>query len=156
MNNDLKYALQGVLLVIVFLIVVKVVDYSLSVQLLPEAEETNTDSYQPSSKNTNSKGKQLFLLNCAACHAVNKTLVGPALVGIEERVPDKKILYQWIRNNQKVLQSGNPYFIDLYNKYNKMPMNSFPSLTDEEIESILNFIKEESPQKSEPAPVARR
>ncbi len=51
-------------------------------------------------------GKALFAQNCASCHAVNKDLTGPALKGVEDRWPDKKLLYKWIRNNQEVIKSG--------------------------------------------------
>jgi cytochrome c553 len=86
-------------------------------------------------------GKALFQQNCASCHAVNKALTGPALAGIEERVPDKKLLYAWIRNNQAVLSTGNKYFTELYASYNKTAMNLFPNLTDGEIDAILGYIK---------------
>jgi cytochrome c2 len=86
-------------------------------------------------------GKALFQQNCASCHAVNKALTGPALAGIEERVPDKKLLYAWIRNNQAVLATGNKYFTELYAAYNKTAMNLFPNLTDGEIDAIMGYIK---------------
>src|SRR6478736_6812371 len=85
-------------------------------------------------------GKALFQSNCASCHGVGKALVGPALMGVEERVPDKKLLHDWIRNNQAVLATGNKYFTDLYTQYNKTAMNLFPNLTDAEIESIVGYI----------------
>ncbi|GAB2673959.1 c-type cytochrome [Flavihumibacter cheonanensis] len=93
-------------------------------------------------------GKALFQQNCASCHAVHKNLTGPALAGIEERVPDKKLLYDWIRNNQAVLATGNKYFTDLYAAWNKTAMNLFPNLTDEEIGAMITYIN------SVPAPGA--
>src|SRR6478735_11944803 len=77
-------------------------------------------------------GKALFMSNCASCHGVNKALVGPALMGVEERIPDKKLLHDWIRNNNKVLASGNVYFNNLFAQYNKAPMNMFPNFSDAE------------------------
>lgn len=88
-------------------------------------------------------GKSLFMSNCASCHAVLKDGTGPALFGVEERVPDKKLLHAWIRNNQAVLASGNKYFNDLYNARNKTPMNQFLSLTDAEIDAILSYVQTE-------------
>ncbi len=85
-------------------------------------------------------GKALFQQNCASCHAVHKDLTGPKLAGIEERVPDKKLLYDWIRNSQAVLQSGNKYFNDLYVTWNKTAMNLFPNLSDEEIGAMITYI----------------
>ena len=50
-------------------------------------------------------GKALFQANCAACHAVNKQLTGPALAGVEDRWPDKANLHAWIKNNQAFLKT---------------------------------------------------
>ncbi|MCG7857059.1 c-type cytochrome [Flavihumibacter sp.] len=98
-------------------------------------------------------GKALFQQNCASCHAVAKDLTGPKLAGIEERVPDKKLLYAWIRNNQAVLATGNKYFTDLYNQWNKTAMNLFPNLTDEEIAAMITYVNTEA-AKATAKPVA--
>ncbi len=86
-------------------------------------------------------GKALFQANCAACHAVNKKLTGPALAGVEDRWPDKAKLHAWIKNNAAVLKSGDKYANDLYVEYNKTAMNLFPNITDKEIDAILGYIK---------------
>ncbi|HEX8331560.1 MAG TPA: c-type cytochrome [Segetibacter sp.] len=85
-------------------------------------------------------GRALFQSQCASCHAVKKDLTGPALAGVQERWGDDKRLYAWIRNNQAVLKSGDKYANDLYNKWNKTPMNLFTNLTDPEIGAILTYI----------------
>lgn len=89
-------------------------------------------------------GKALFQTNCASCHAVNKVLTGPALAGVEDRWPDKKMLHAWIRNNNQVLANGYKYAVDLFNQYNKTPMNTFPTFKDAEIDAILGYIKSEA------------
>jgi len=86
-------------------------------------------------------GKALFSQNCASCHAVNKNLTGPALAGVEDRWPEKKNLYAWIKNSAAYLKTGDPYATKLYNDYNKTAMNLFPSLTDQDIDAILAYIK---------------
>jgi cytochrome c2 len=85
-------------------------------------------------------GKALFQTNCAQCHNPVKVITGPALKGVLERVTDKKLLHDWIHNNTKVLASGNVYFNNLYNQYGKAPMNTFPNLTDLEIDAILSYV----------------
>lgn len=90
-------------------------------------------------------GKALFSANCASCHKVDKDLTGPALMGVEDRWPDKAKLHAWIRNSNKVLQSGDTYANALYLKWNKTAMNQFPTLTDPEIDAILKYIKEFKP-----------
>jgi mono/diheme cytochrome c family protein len=97
-------------------------------------------------------GKALFSANCASCHAINKKLTGPALAGVEDRWPDKKKLYAWIKNSQAFLKTGDAYANNLYNEYNKTAMNLFPNLTDKEIDAILGYIN--TAAKAAPAPAA--
>jgi len=85
-------------------------------------------------------GKALFQTNCASCHHPVKQIIGPALKGATDRIPDKALLHEWVRNNQKVLASGNGYFNALYNQFNKTPMNTFPNLTDGEIDNIFAYV----------------
>ena len=92
-------------------------------------------------------GRTLFLNYCASCHSINRKLTGPALAGITERVPDRNLLIAWIKNNQKVLQTKNPYFIRLAKEYDNLQMTVFPQLDDKDINMILNYITEE--QKKE-------
>ena len=86
-------------------------------------------------------GKALFQSDCASCHNPIKQVTGPALKGVTARVPDQKLLHAWIRNNSAVLASGNKYFNDLYIQFGKTPMNTFPQLTDAEIDAILKYIE---------------
>jgi cytochrome c2 len=85
-------------------------------------------------------GRALFQSNCASCHAVKKDLTGPALAGVQERWGNDKDLYAWIRNNQALIKSGHKYANEIYNKWNKTPMNLFTNLTDAEIGAILTYI----------------
>lgn len=57
-------------------------------------------------------------------------------------MPDKKLLYDWIKNNKQVLAAGNPYFTALYNQFNKTQMNTFPNLTDKDIDAILKYVED--------------
>ena len=86
-------------------------------------------------------GKALFSQNCASCHAVNKKLTGPALAGVEDRWPEKKNLYAWIKNSAAFLKTGDPYATKLYEEYNKTAMNNFPGLSNDDIDAILAYIK---------------
>ena len=86
-------------------------------------------------------GKSLFQTNCAQCHNPVSVVVGPALKGVTQRVPDQKLLHAWIRNNSAVLASGNTYFNNLFNQYGRAPMNVFPGLSDPEIDAILQYVE---------------
>ena len=95
-------------------------------------------------------GKTLFQTNCASCHQVHKKLTGPALAGVEERWPNKKNLYAWIRNSAAFLKTGDVYANNLYNEYNKVAMNQFTALTDKEIDALLGYIKSVPPPGTKP------
>jgi cytochrome c551/c552 len=98
------------------------------------------------------KGKELFQAKaCAACHDIKfkSVLVGPVLTGVTDRWENKKDLYEWIKNPQKLLDAKHPYATQLFEKFNKVPMTPNPAITDEEIDAILAFIA--NPPSEEPA-----
>jgi len=84
------------------------------------------------------KGKSLFNANCASCHKLNKKLIGPALRGASER-HEKEWLYSWVRNSASMIKSGDSDAIAIYEEYNKVAMNSFPQLSNEDIDNILAY-----------------
>lgn len=87
------------------------------------------------------RGKQLFDGNCAQCHAVTEEIVvGPGLKGVTSRSPGEAWLVKWIRNSQAVVASGDPYAVQVYNKFQKIPMSSFTNLTDVDIKAILSYV----------------
>jgi mono/diheme cytochrome c family protein len=136
----MKYIWQGC-----FIILFIFISYAL-VTFIFDIEENTTEEIQTNFTKTirayqsnGIDGKALFMEKCASCHHPMKNSTGPALMGAAERAPNKKILYQWIRNSQKVLASGDRYYKALYIAYGKAAMNLFPDLTDNEIEAILLY-----------------
>lgn len=89
-------------------------------------------------------GEALFKANCKSCHKVKEKLVGPALGGVEGRVPSIQWLKDWIHNSAKVIASGDEYGNKIYNEYNKSQMTAFTSLSDDQIMNILSYIKAEN------------
>ncbi|WP_343487482.1 cytochrome c3 family protein [Allomuricauda sp. d1] len=89
-------------------------------------------------------GKQLFNQNCAACHALNRKMTGPALANVETRLAeeeglDKEWMYQWIKNSAGMIASGDAYANKIYNEYNQAAMTAFPTLSNEDIDNILAY-----------------
>src|SRR6056300_1480985 len=69
------------------------------------------------------EGKKLYEANnCGSCHALDKKVVGPALRGVHERRSEEWIV-QWVRNNKKFRESGDPDANKLYNDYGGAAMN---------------------------------
>ena len=103
------------------------------------------------------KGKQLFNQNCAACHALDRKMTGPALANVETRLYedeglDKAWLYQWIRNSAGMIASGDAYANRIFNEYNKAAMTAFPQLSDEDIDNILAYTAAPPPAPVAPPP----
>jgi len=86
-------------------------------------------------------GKKLFYAKCASCHMVNKDMTGPALKGVEDRWPDKEKLFAFIRNSEEVIRSDK-YARELWLEWNQTAMLPHPDLKDEDIQAILDYIKQ--------------
>lgn len=85
------------------------------------------------------QGEALFKKNCTTCHQVHKKVIGPALANLSER-RDLEWVTRFVWNSQKVIASGDEYAVALYEEYNKTQMTAFPSLTEEEISSMYEYI----------------
>ena len=114
---------------------------------------TNNTSFAqtiPSDDAIISAGKALFENNCTQCHGVgDEVVVGPGLKGVHARRP-LPWLIKWIRNSTILINSGDAYANEIYNKFGKTQMQSF-DFKDEEIVSIVAYIKSES-EKAVAAP----
>lgn len=98
------------------------------------------------------KGKQLFNQNCAACHALNRKMTGPALANVATRLTEEESLdcewiYAWVKNSAGVIASGDSYANSIYNEYNQAAMTAFPTLSDQDINDILAYTAAPPPQK---------
>lgn len=84
------------------------------------------------------KGKELFNANCAACHQLDKKMIGPPLEKIGEK-RDKQWLYKWIKDSQALIKAGDKDAIAIFEEYNKIPMTPFPNLSNQDIDDILAY-----------------
>ncbi|WP_258105109.1 cytochrome c3 family protein [Marinoscillum sp. MHG1-6] len=106
----------------------------------------------PTDESVVSAGESLFKGNCAQCHDIHEVVIGPALKDVHERRP-KEWLLKWVKNSQKVIASGDEYAVALFNEYNKNVMPSYP-FSDEQVTSLLAYIKVESTKEPVKAEVA--
>ncbi|USD24004.1 c-type cytochrome [Flagellimonas marinaquae] len=99
------------------------------------------------------KGKQLFNQNCAACHALERKMTGPALANVETRLAedeglDKEWIYQWIKNSPAMISAGDAYAVKIYAEYNQAAMTPFPTLSNQDIDDILAYTAAPPPAPS--------
>ncbi len=87
-------------------------------------------------------GEGLFKSQCAQCHSVGENkVIGPGLKNIHTR-KNQEWLVKWIKNSQSLIKAGDEYAIKIYEEANKTVMPAF-ALSDEEIISILDYVKAE-------------
>ncbi len=107
----------------------------------------------PSDPASIAAGAALFKGNCKTCHKIKEKYTGPALAGVESRVPSIGWILTWVKNPAKVIASGDEYANKIYLENNKSQMTAFTGYKDEQILSILAYIKDEA-AKPDAAPVA--
>lgn len=97
------------------------------------------------------EGEKLFQANCVACHAINDKVVGPALKDVHKR-REAKWLLKWIKNSQELIKSGDPVAVQLFKENNEAMMTPFTQLSDAQITSIIDYVKQAS---EAPAPAKK-
>ena len=96
-------------------------------------------------------GEKIFEANCKSCHRINQKLIGPALAGVLER-RDSLWVISMIRNSAQLIASGDPTAVKLFHEYNGIQMTSFTSFSEEELRSLLEYLKLEQEREDMPLP----
>jgi len=96
------------------------------------------------------EGKELFSANCTACHAINDKVVGPALKNVHQKRSEAWLI-KWIKNSQELIKSGDAEAVKLYKENNEALMTSFENLSDNQVKSIIAYIKQESEAPAAPS-----
>ena len=88
-------------------------------------------------------GKSLFNANCTACHTLGGgILVGPDLKGSTGKHTEDWMI-KWIKGSQKMVEQKDAQALELFNKYNMIPMPD-QTISDAEIKAVIAYIKSES------------
>ena len=96
-------------------------------------------------------GEELFNANCKACHRIDQKLVGPALKNVYDR-RELSWIVSFVQNSQKLISSGDEDAIAIFEEYNKIPMTSFDTFEEDQILSIVAYVKDQT--DNAPAPEA--
>ncbi len=89
------------------------------------------------------KGENIFTTRCIACHRIDKDFAGPALAKVDKRHTMNWII-NFVHSSQTVIKSGDTSAIALFTKFNGTVMPDHPDLTNDDIASVVEYIKEES------------
>ncbi|WP_460189411.1 c-type cytochrome [Urechidicola sp. KH5] len=95
-------------------------------------------------------GKKLFNMHCAACHKLDKDLVGPALGGITDKRTNEW-LKAWIKDNA-AFQAIDADAKEAAN-YSPTAMTAFPFLSDQNIDDILAYTAAKPEEKKIEGPM---
>ena len=91
-------------------------------------------------------GAKIFKQNCAVCHSLtDQKLTGPGLLGVADRITSKPVeewMAKWIKNNNKVIASGDAYAKGLVAANGGVDgMTEFEFLSDDDIKAVIAYVK---------------
>jgi mono/diheme cytochrome c family protein len=99
----------------------------------PEAAETVSDAVH---------GKLIFQQYCASCHMMDQDVTGPKLRGAVERWNNDTVrMKAFIRNSAALIADGDPLALQAKQRGRGGAMPAFPSLTDEDLQSLIAYIQ---------------
>ena len=95
------------------------------------ANFTNAQSFEA--------GEKVFKQNCAACHKMDKKVIGPALQNV---VDDQgaEWVYEWVKNNQALRESGDSHANEVYDDFNGAVMPAYEWLGEEGLNDVVKYL----------------
>lgn len=84
-------------------------------------------------------GEKIFKDLCAACHTTtDQTLMGPGLKGITDKKSEEWLI-KWVKNSQELIDTKDKDAVEIFEKFNKIPMPPFAQLSDDDIKGVLSY-----------------
>ena len=84
-------------------------------------------------------GRVLFTENCKSCHNLTRNATGPPLAFLSKR-RDWNWMVRFIHNSSKLIASGDAMANGIYQHFAKTQMTAFPTLTEENIRAIFDYV----------------
>ena len=94
------------------------------------------------------KGKQLFNTHCAACHKMDRKLVGPPLQDVVE-LQGAEWTKKWIYNSKALIDAGDEHAVEIWEEYNRAAMPAYNFLPDSDLDDIVEYLAQYKPKKEE-------
>jgi len=94
-------------------------------------------------------GEAIFKQNCIACHVLGQKLIGPDLIGVNDKRSEEWLI-SFIKSSQKMIKSGDPQAVAIYEEYNQMMMNDQSHLSNDDIKAVLLYIANEKSAMNKP------
>jgi mono/diheme cytochrome c family protein len=136
--NQLKYIFQAVLFLFAGIIIYLIIQNFAGTKMVADNSKAEIALDNPKViPKPDENGKKLFIENCSACHGIRGD-AGFSHSGYPSMWPDKNKLFDFIRNPSEA-RKKNPYVQELDKTFG-VQMTGSPKLTDEEIQSILDYI----------------
>lgn len=96
------------------------------------------------------QGEDLFKNHCAVCHSIGQgKMTGPDLMNVHEKYEDDWLV-KFIRSSQTLIKAGDPLAVKSYNENGKVEMPDFKQLSDADIQSIIEHIRNYDPNAGKP------
>jgi len=85
--------------------------------------------------------EEFFEKNCVACHTIGRgRLIGPDLQGVTKR-KDRAWLVKFMQSPQAMIDSKDPYAMQLLQDAHGVPMPTLPGMTADMANSLLDFVE---------------
>lgn len=94
------------------------------------------------------RGKELFKQNCAACHNMERKMVGPALQNVVAE-QGRDWTKKWIYNSKALIDAGDEHAVEIWEEYNRAAMPAYNYLEDSDLESIVTYLQDYTKDKEE-------
>ena len=101
------------------------------------------------------RGKELFKQNCAACHNMERKMVGPALKNVVAE-QGRDWTKKWIYNSKALIESGDEHANEIWEEYNRAAMPAYNYLEDSDLESIVTYLQDYTKDKEERTAAAKK
>lgn len=87
------------------------------------------------------EGEKVFKQNCAACHKMDKKVVGPALQSVVSE-QGAEWVYEWVKNNQSLRESGDAHANEVYEEFNGAVMPAYEWLGEDGLNNVVKYLEE--------------